>query len=441
MAAIETEFAGQPVVVIGAHSPKFPNEADPDRVREAVARYNVTHPVMVDNDFAFWNQHAVDAWPTIVVVDPRGYVVEKRSGEPEAARLSALVKETLMAQAEALNEDPLPIVAASVTERPLRFPGKILCHGDRLFIGDTGHHQVVEVDAKGTELRRFGSGASGMSNGDQQTAEFNGPNGLAVHDDILYVADTGNHLIRSIDLGTGEVDRVAGTGRRGRRIHRGGPFPALEIDLRSPWDLATYRGGVAVAMAGSHQLWNLDVADGSMTVLAGTGREARWDGPATSAALAQPSGLSALGDSLFIADSEISALRVLAPGPMDRDHLMTLTGGDLFEFGFTDGNAEDARFQHPIGIAASADGLLVADTFNHSLRLLDPGTQSVRTLHGNGSALVTDATADSRMLDVSSPGFHEPEDVDLGDGRIFVADTNNHRIAVIEAGVVSTFFG
>ncbi|BBC34774.1 Alkyl hydroperoxide reductase [Streptomyces graminofaciens] len=396
------------VVVVGVHSPKFAHEAEHAAVVDAVERYGVEHPVLDDPELATWKQYAVRAWPTLVVIDPEGYVVAQHAGEGHAHAIERLVEELEAEHAAkgTLRRGDGPYVAPEPEPTVLRFPGKaiLLPDGDFL-VSDTTRHQVVELGADGeTVVRRIGAGERGFVDGAADTASFNEPQGLALLDDgSVVVADTVNHALRRIDLATGEVTTLAGTGRQ---WWQGSPTsgPARETDLSSPWDVAVFDGRVWVAMAGVHQLWAYDPAEGTVAVTAGTTNEGLVDGPGAEAWFAQPSGLAATPDRLWLADSETSALRWV-----DLDGAVhTAVGTGLFDFGHRDGAAEQALLQHPLGVTALPDGsVAVSDTYNHALRRYDPATGEVTTL-------ATD--------------LREPSDAVLVGDDIVVVESARHRL-------------
>ncbi|MGM0355989.1 NHL domain-containing thioredoxin family protein [Streptomyces sp. ECR3] len=369
------------VVIIGVHSPKFVHEAEHQAVVDAVERYGVEHPVLDDPELATWKQYAVRAWPTLVVIDPEGYVVAQHAGEGHAHAIEKLVEE-LEAEHEAkgtLRRGDGPYVAAEPEPTTLRFPGKaLLLPSGNLLVSDTTRHQLVELAADGeSEVRRIGSGARGFADGTAEAAAFSEPQGLALLEDgSVVVADTVNHALRRLDVATGGVTTLAGTGRQ---WWQGSPTsgPAREVDLSSPWDVAVFGGRVWMAMAGVHQLWTYDPASETVAVAAGTTNEGLVDGPGAEAWFAQPSGLAAAGERLWLADSETSALRwVDTEGAVH-----TAVGTGLFDFGHRDGAAEQALLQHPLGVTALPDGsVAVSDTYNHALRRFDPATGEVTTL-------------------------------------------------------------
>lgn len=271
------------VVIIGVHSPKFVHEAEHQAVVDAVERYGVHHPVLNDPELATWKQYAVRAWPTLVVVDPEGYVVAQHAGEGHAHAIEKLVEELESEHAAkgTLRRGDGPYVAPEPVATHLRFPGKALLLADGGFlVSDTTRHRLVELDADGESVRRhFGSGERGLADGGPDDVRFSEPQGLAVlPDGRIAVADTVNHAIRALDLTTGVTTTLAGTGRQ---WWQGAPTSgaAREVDLSSPWDVAWFDGRLWIAMAGVHQLWTYDAEAGTVRVAAGTTNEGLVDGP------------------------------------------------------------------------------------------------------------------------------------------------------------------
>ncbi|MFB6441139.1 NHL domain-containing thioredoxin family protein [Streptomyces sp. NPDC056411] len=396
------------VVIIGVHSPKFVHEADHQAVVDAVERYGVEHPVLDDPELATWKQYAVRAWPTLVVIDPEGYVVAQHAGEGHAHALAALIEE-LAAEHGAkgtLRRGDGPYVPPEPVATDLRFPGKaVRLPGGGFLVSDTTRHQLVELAEDGERvLRRIGSGERGLT-----PDSFNEPQGLALlPDGRVAVADTVNHALRVFDPETGALETVAGTGTQ---WWQGSPTsgPALEVALSSPWDVAWWRDRLWIAMAGVHQLWTYDPATGTVEVAAGTTNEGLVDGPAAEAWFAQPSGLAAAGDRLWVADSETSAVRWVEPAADGDGHVVrTAVGTGLFDFGHRDGAAGQALLQHPLGVTALPDGsVAVADTYNHALRRFDPAS-------GEVSTLATD--------------LREPSDAVLVGDDIVVVESARHRL-------------
>jgi sugar lactone lactonase YvrE len=281
--------------------------------------------------------------------------------------------------------------------------------GGGLAVADSGHHRLLLLDAAGKLVRVVGSGLEGFSDGTAEVASFRSPQGLAERDGALYVADSGNHAVRRVDLLSGRVETLAGTGRKGE----GAIQPAADArtaSLRSPWDLTFLGDTLWIAMAGSHQLWKLDVRSGALSAGAGSGREGLDDGPLAEATFAQPSGLATDGHVIYVADSEASAIRRVDPAA---GTVRTLVGEGLFDAGLRDGSLARARFQHPQGLALDRGVLWVADTFNGAVRRI--------------------SLADGQVSTVAR-GLAQPGGLTVAAGRLVVADTDHHRLVTPTPG-------
>lgn len=413
------------LVVIGVHSAKFENEKDTENIRRIVLRYEIEHPIVNDADFKIWNAYAVNAWPTRCLIDPAGYVIGKLSGEGGYEELDKAIADSIAEFRERgeLNEAPLKLVLerAKVGDLPLAFPGKILADqkSDRLFIADSDHNRIVLAKLNGTLIETIGTGAHGAQDGSFDQATFFRPQGMMLDGDTLYVADTENHLIRQVDLKSRTVKTIAGTGQQSRE--HGVSGPGLRVALNSPWDLQLVGRTLYIAMAGPHQIWKLDLDKQEVSTFAGSGREARLDGPPDKAAFAQPSALATDEKTLYVSDAEANIIRAINLGPDGK--VRTLVGGDLFDFGDEDGLGNDVRLQHPLGLARWNDKLLIADTYNHKIKILDPSARSVKSFAGTGKPGQSDG---------ARPSFYEPGGLAVAGDKLYVADTNNHAIRVVD---------
>jgi sugar lactone lactonase YvrE len=290
-----------------------------------------------------------------------------------------------------------------------------------LAIADSGHHRILLADLDGTIRAVTGTGKPGAGDGPFSEAAFRHPQGLAFHHDSLYVADTENHLLRRLDLAARRVETVAGTGRQAQGPIRPDSDGPRATDLNSPWDLVVQDDALYIAMAGCHQVWRLDLSAGGLELVCGTGREALADGPRLEATMNQPSGIAADGSLLYVADSEASAIRSIDTRPGGR--VRTLIGAGLFEFGDRDGSGRSVRLQHPLGVAVLDGRIYIADTYNHKLKVLYPSLQRVETAFGTGR---------SGSAEGMRAQFFEPGGLAATPGRLYIADTNNHRICVAD---------
>src|SRR6266851_5327648 len=211
------------LVVIGVHSAKFENEKDTENIRRIILRYEIEHPIVNDADFNIWRAYDVDSWPTRYLIDPAGYIIGRLSGEGGYEALDKAIADTIaeFRKRGELNETPLKLVLerAKVGDLPLAFPGKILADekSGRLFVADSDHNRIVIAKFDGMLLETIGTGAHGADDGSFDRATFFRPQGMALDGETLYVADTENHLIRSIDLKSKSVNTIAGTGHQSRQ--------------------------------------------------------------------------------------------------------------------------------------------------------------------------------------------------------------------------------
>jgi thiol-disulfide isomerase/thioredoxin len=443
------------LVVIGVHSAKFETERDSKNITDAVLRYEIEHPVINDAMHTVWNNYGVQSWPSLRIVDPEGQLVAGHGGEIDFETLDVFLKRALpyYRQKGTLDETPLrfDLEQYRAADTPLRFPGKVLADGpgNRLFIADSNHNRLVVTTLDGELITLIGSGAIGTRDGDYKTAQFNHPQGMALLDQTLYVADTENHLLRKIDLKAQKVTTIAGVGTQGRNAWPGldpearfaAPAslperfvgPPKTTGLNSPWALWVHGADLYIAMAGPHQIWKMPLDESEIGPYAGNGREDIVDGRLLPrqpyqqgySAFAQPSGLASDGKRLYVADSEGSSIRSVPFDPTEE--VTTLVGTSnlpqarLFTFGDVDGTGADVLLQHALGLVYDQGTLYLADTYNNKIKALDVKSTEVRTIAG-----------DRKPGSSDDPGrFDEPAGISLAAGKLYVADTNNHRIRTI----------
>jgi hypothetical protein len=430
------------LTVIGVHSAKFNGEKSTENVREAVRRYGIGHPVVNDSNFEIWKSYAVRAWPTLMFIGPSGTVIGRHEGEFEVGALAGVL-DGMIEEYEPTGLFKRGIFETSPVsdgETPLSFPGKITADAasNRLVVSDSNHRRLVLTDLEGNVETIIGNGESPLV-GDASRGVFtdrkydqplfDNPQGTVVDGDVLYVADAGTHTIVRVDLAGRLATTLAGTGEQSLYRHRGGD--ALKVPLNSPYDLSLHSGHLYIAMAGFHQLWTMDVAGMNIRPFAGDGGEDIVDGLKPEARLAQPYGVEVSNSAVFFIDSETSSVRVAAIA--EKGRVVTLVGTGLFDFGDHNGVGKDALLQHPQGLAVQDDTIYIADSYNNKIKSMAIGSLQVDTVAGSGAQGSSDGPA-------SRAEFSEPAGLAIVGNRIFVADTNNHLIRVIDthSGEVST---
>jgi thiol-disulfide isomerase/thioredoxin len=397
----------QDLVILGVHSAKFENEKGSFEIKKAAAKYGINHPVINDSKFKIWDSFGVQAWPTLVLIDPEGKVVKGYSGEGHRGDLDRDIFSLANKFKGKINNNKIALVEEA-HKMGFKFPSKISLVENFssdgkparsvFFLTDSSHHQIVGLEKNGKEFLRIGSGKEGFDE-----TRLSRPQGVAFKDGILYIADTANNALRSYDFKLGKLMTIGGDGSRGSL-------------WASPWDLEFSQGDdLIIAMAGTHQLVSFNIKTKKAIVIAGSGEESINDGPLPKNSLSQPSGLSRVGEKLYFVDAETSSLRVLEKGS-----ITTLIGKGLFDFGLVDGDKKTALMQHTTGLFATAEKVYLADSYNHAVRVYDVSSGKLTTL---------------------AKGFKEPNDVLLVDGQLLVVSTGEHALKKVnlKSGKVEKF--
>jgi YVTN family beta-propeller protein len=404
---LEKEFANE-LVVIGIHSAKFDSEKNTQKIREAILKFGIEHPVVNDADYKVWDNYTANAWPTVALISPDGKVVFQRAGEGVYAAFEPKIKELVSVYDGKIRKDKIAfqLEKDKMPATVLKFPSKMISDKEgNIYFSDSGHNRVLKIDKNGKILETIGKGGEGFNDGDFQTVTFYEPHGLALKDNLLYIADTKNNAIRVADLVTKQVKTISGNGTPGNYYFN----DKLNENVlpNSPWDLLPDGDYIYVANAGNHQILRLDTKTNQVYRFAGTGREALADGAVREAAFNQPSGLTKIGDDIYVADPEASAVRKL---DLKTKTVKTVVGKGLFDFGDKDGDIEDALLQHCVGVTEKDGKIYIADTYNGKIKVLDLSKKRITTLVA---------------------GFSEPNDVLFTDNELWISDTNNNQLVKI----------
>ncbi len=411
---------GDSLSLIAIHTPRFERERDAKTVLKATNRLGLRVPVASDPGFVAWQHYGIRAWPSVVLIDARGRVVAVEVGDGQRARLvariDALLEEALLDGS--LVYEAMPPALRAEPRHALAFPAGLAVTPEHLYVADCGHHRILECSHEGRILRQFGSGTPGLLDGTSAEAAFQSPRGLALLDDALYVADTGNHALRRIRLRDGAVDTLAGNGQPGTPSFNKREQAAAELALDAPWDVVGQFDRLFLAMAGARQVWEYHLIERRLRVLAGSGAFGQVDGAAGEAAFAQPAALALVQQTLYVADAAGSAVRTVH---LTSGNVQTLVGQGLYEFGDEDGPRTTARLQCPQGLCLDprAPVLWIADTYNDAIRMLRFGGGELRRI---------------------DPGYrlHAPTGIAALPGALFVSNGEAHEVLRIDLEAGST---
>lgn len=429
------ERFGDKLLVVGVHSGRFANEKNSQSIREAIIKYDITYPVIDDSNLKIWSKFQIKAWPTVVLINPRGKVETVFEGSENHEAIFKKVKKLIKKYDFMIDGKPLPVVLEKnrVPHNILNFPTKIeyaknFSYQDKnspaLIISNSADNNIIISSLNGKILDKIGTKEAGFKDGNLKNASFNYPTGLLYSDNILYVADRGNHTIRKVDFTKGEVTTILGSGIRGGVITK--KTNAKEVNLSSPQDLEFFpsKDFIIIANLGTNQLLKYDIKNNSVTPFAGNGKRDMVNGTYPKNSLAQPNGLSAFRNKLYFVDSYSSSLRYVD----ELGKVETLIGQGLDKFGNKNGKKSEALMQNPLGVYADQNGIYVADSYNHLVRKYDYGSQSISNFSGNGI----------KANDIGqTTSYNEVSDLVFVENKAYLVDSHNNRIVVKNNGRTS----
>ena len=408
------------LAVIGIHGPRYPAERSAEHLRNAISRNHIRHPVIHDPEFRLWQRYGIRTGPTLGVIDRQGVIVGSISGDGNRQKLERIITALLTRTGESTTGLNAPYALKQTPEpaRPLSFPDKILATETRVYIADSGHNRILATSPQGHILHQYGDGNPGFMDGNGFAAAFDAPQGMVIDDEFLYVADTGNHAIRRINIRNDDVATLAGSGAMG--LEPGGDYfgNPREVDLNSPSGLAFKANVLYIAMTGLHQIWSLSLVTNTLEIFAGSGEEGLVDGASWNACFAQPTALSIIGHTLYVVDTGSSAIRAV---DLNTRNVTTLVGRRVLDYGDTDGIGSAAGFQYPLDIKAdqTQKSLWIADTYNNKIRKLRVDNKLVSSFQVKHD-------------------LNEPSGLAFGGNNLYIANTNRHEIVRINLRSGST---
>ena len=307
-----------------------------------------------------------------------------------------------------------------------------------VYIVDTGNHRIRKVEVATATIGTLAGTTDVGEGGPATSSRLVQPRSVAVDGTgHVYIADIWSHSIRRVDAFTGTISTFAGTGVRG---YSGNDGPANEAQLHEPEAVAVDgAGNVYIADSANQRIRRVDAATGTISTIAGSGH---WDyggdgGPAIEAHLRHPRGAAVDGaGNVYISDTDNHRIRKVDT----EGTISTIAGTGEWGYSGDGGPASQAKLSEPVGVAMDGDGnVYIADTDNHRIRKVDATSGIITTIAGTG--VRGDRGDGGPAIEAQ---FSEPHGVALdGDGHVYIADSNNHRIRRVDAftGTISTIAG
>jgi DNA-binding beta-propeller fold protein YncE len=414
--------------IIGIHTGKFSYEKEIETLQHSILKLEINFPVVHDPELKVMSSYLIQTFPSFVLINPIGKVLGKHTGEDFYSVFEQVILNTIneFEKKNLLNRTSieLELEKDKLPDTVLSYPSKIILNekGNEIYISDTNHNRILRIDI-GTRkiLDIIGSGQNGFEDGLFKDAKLNQPRGIYLKENYLYIADTNNHSIRRADINSKKLITLAGNGEQA--IGFNGIGKGRQASFHSPWDLVEYKNKLYITTSGSHQIWSLDLNSLETENFAGSGRENLFDEKLTLSALARPSGITRDETKLYFTDSGVSAIRLAEI--KKEGEIKTLLGKGLFEFGDVDGNPHEARLQFPLGLHYNSFKLYIADSFNHKIKFYDIDKKEVYTLSGTGKPSQVVST-------LSESGYNEPSSLFSFKNLLYIADTNNHSIKILD---------
>ncbi|HZX48523.1 MAG TPA: hypothetical protein VFF47_04815 [Nitrospirota bacterium] len=313
-------------------------------------------------------------------------------------------------------------------------PSGITVRDNMLYVADTDNHLIRRVNKNSGEATTIAGTetVAGKTDGRGASAQFNFPFGITSNGEFLYIADTYNHSLRRLSIPTGEVITLAG--KSGESGYRDGSL--LDSRFFYPSDLEIKGNELFIADLGNDLIRVIDLPQGTVNVIAGTPRvPGSADGPVGIGSFNSPADVAITGDYIYVTDMDNNSIRSVN---MSTGEIATDAGTPSY-IGSTDDSGYNSRFSTPGGIAMEGSSLYIADTFNHTIRKVDAETGAVTTIAGKAGVSGTTDSSESAAV------FNSPMDViaDANGEFIYIVDTGNHviRSMNIATGEVRSFAG
>lgn len=415
---LQEEFPQLAIVIV--HNGKYTPEMETANIRNAIVQHDIRFPLINDSEFKLWNEYGIESWPTNILINPEGNIAFRSSGSKIPGELYSILK----ANIEPTTQLPPRhrFEGMMMEQNILTFPTFFEAYDDIfLFVSDTRNNRVLVLDGDGNLDRVIGTGIAGRLDGGNTSCSFNHPRGMAFNAETntLFIADTGNDLIRAYNVEAEQLTTVLGNGERGFEIPDA--ISGLDQALNQPSDLELVGDILYITMTGWNQIWAYNIKLGVAGPVAGTGTFGFSEGKALESDLAEPIGITVDEEGiLYFTERQSSAVRSL-----DKGKVSTIIGSGVFEFGDEESSKKETLLQGPSGISYYNGTLYLADEFNHKIKAVDPYRKRAQTIVGTGAAGFEDGKAKLALL-------NHPADLVVIKDKIYIADSHNHAIRIYD---------
>ena len=305
------------------------------------------------------------------------------------------------------------------TAASFRRPSAIAQDADKLYVLSTNYGQIRTVDKSTAEVTTIvrGNAAGGYVDGNGTVAQFQSPSGIAISGTTLYIADTGNNRIRTVAIGATAADTTVGT-LAGSGTEGTTDAVGAAAQFHSPTGVAVIGTTLYVADNQNNRIRSVDISSGTTRGTVQTLAGSTFgvaDGVGTNARFAYPLRMTASETTLYVTSRTGNVIRAIE---IASKRVRTLAGNDRVSAGFQDGTGKAARFNHPQGMALSGTKLYVADSNNHRIRAVDIASGQVRTIAGG----------DKGYKDGIDAQFDSPSDIAISGNTLYIVDRANYRI-------------
>lgn len=414
----------QKVVFIGIHSPFTEHEDNDVAVGKVITKYNISYPVINDQDRSLYNHFGVKAWPTYFVIDPKGKI---HNYIDNISKLEDLIENIAHKFRFRLSDSSLPLMPVRdfVIDNVMQNPTKIVftqnyIHEGKeipaLIIANSGKNTVLVTNLAGKILQKIGSGAAGFEDGNLNTASFNNPTSILYRQNRIYVADSGNNALRLADLKNNQVLTIIGSGNVGPIIDSNKSYSIEDFDLAYPVDIEFFPddNNIVIANSAANQILSYNIALKKIRLIAGNGQIGMDDNSnAKDGSLAQTADLFPFSDKLYFVDSKSAALRYIN----GNGELKTLIGQGVGKFGFKDGGKSNALMHRPMSLDVDESGIYIVDSYNNSIRRYNFKTSELLTV-----------IKSLEIDDSSASNLDQPAHLISVFDKFYISDTYNNRV-------------